>query len=421
VKNLIQIRHLGYVFWTVAESAIDLGASRLVLFPLVAYIIGAEAFGIFITAYSMIMMLGNAPAGGISMGVLRHITEYPEDEQAVFHSTAVTMCHRLMLIIAGVILLSITSAKALNLGSNSLLICLAALSVSLYADNQYEVILARLRVDRKFRQKTLWMGLRTLFFMTGGITGALLYGVKGFALGFAAGNILGFVFLRMSFNSGRELDKNMARLLMKTWLHMTVASILNFSALYVSRIILSFFGSYTDVSDYYSATCVISIFLIPVTCGSTLLMSMLSRFKSMDELSRKAKLFCVISVVASAILFTAFIVIFGNDALKIMFPKFGDNARKLMLITNWALPFAVVFLAIRPFLVKFAPIHYVPISNGLISLGFILPAIMLIPRYGSTGAAWAFLCGTILSAVIVLAAFVYVNVNLKNMSREISC
>ncbi|MFH1370573.1 MAG: hypothetical protein ABII09_04725 [Planctomycetota bacterium] len=64
-----------------AEVAATLAIPRLVLFPLAAYFIGKEQFGVFMTAMSVALILGTQMGEGLSTGLLKHLSDYPEQQR----------------------------------------------------------------------------------------------------------------------------------------------------------------------------------------------------------------------------------------------------------------------------------------------------------------------------------------------------
>ena len=81
----LMLRDAGYIFWVFAEQAAFLALPRLVLFPLAAYLVGKEDFGVFSTALSVTLLLGIQPQNGLGTGLLRHLSDYSEERRAQFY------------------------------------------------------------------------------------------------------------------------------------------------------------------------------------------------------------------------------------------------------------------------------------------------------------------------------------------------
>lgn len=404
---LFSKRHFGYLFWTVGENVLNLGITRILLFPLAAYIVGKELFGVFVTAYSIVAILGNAPAGGLGMGVLRQIASHPQEKYHRFYSTAIGLCRSVMIIFVLALLFSVAVAAMLKLVPSQLLFCVAPLVITLYSENQFEIIMTKFRVERLFRQRTIWTGIRVFSLLIGGIVGAFMFGIMGLACGYAIGSVASFAILRLKQEKNTTSDPEIAKALKKVWLHLMIAFILGFSRVYISRIVVSLQCGYLAVSDFYGATSVINLYLIPAICGSSLLMSMLGKYTRLSELSYQARLQCLLGAGGAAIFLPLLLWKSGPFVLHLLFPEFGENTERLLAITTWALPFGIVFMALRPFLYKFAPVHYIPIANTVIALGYIVPTIVFIILWGVRGAAFSFVCGNVISVLTILIALHY--------------
>lgn len=410
-------RRAGYLLWMLGEQLAGTGVTRFVLFPVAAYLVGKENFGVFVTALSAVSILGITPSMGLSTGLLRHMAEYPEAQRASVCRTAMTMCHVAMLVIIGVGLLSVAAVGLIGSTPMEVVVCLVPLAFSLYAENQLSLALTDLRITRKFRQRTLWVSLQAGLVLAGGLVGALAAGVIGLAWGFAIGNMVAYIAQRplRSAWSKQPYDREIARVLRAVWLHMTVAGMLAFSGPYLIRIILSIWHPFTEVSYLYGATSVFSIFLVPVSCTGYVLLSLLAAYTSLSGLSRQAKLQCVVFIVGSVVGMPILMKVTGPVILRIMFPQFGPPSAELLAIVVWAMPFAVLMFMTRPFMVKFAPIKVIPIVNGLTAAGYAVPALLLIPTLGARGAAWSFVIGSAVYALAILAALLIVA---KSKGRE---
>lgn len=425
-------RYSGYMFWAAAEQALTIGATRLFLFPIGAYLIGKEPFGLFVTALSAAAMLGTTPSIGLATAMVRHMAEYPDERRGRFCFTAICMCHRAMCVLIAIGLAGVAAAAVLHLRSGALLACLAPLLLSLYGENQLSLTLTELRVRRHFRESTAWCGLQAACASALGITGTLvgiaitstwghprvagiegsagrlLGGAVGLACGYAAGNLVAYAVLRRHRREWfrESYDRDMARVLKAVWFHITLASILLFSGQYLNRLILSRY-SFADVSDLYGATTVLYLLLAPVSSGSVLLLNMLARYTSTASLSRAAKANCVLVTIAAVVGLPIVLKVAGPLLLKIVFPGLGPSAARLLDILVWAMPFGVLMFLVRPFVIKFAPVQVNPIINTTAMAGQLIPALALIPSFRGPGAAWAVVIGNAVYAialVLVLAA-----------------
>lgn len=406
-RRIVPARHAGYAFWSMAGTVVNMGCSRLVIFPLAAYIIGSEAFGVFVTAYSITMMLGNSPAGGLSMVMLRHISDYSSESGDILHGTALSLDHKVMSLTVGLSVLLVLGAGGLSVIARPVVLCLVPLCLSLYADNQYEIVLTKYRAARMFRAITAWMALRILLIMVASLGGAIVGQATGLAWGYTVGNLAAYLVIHFGLRLRFRYDCNMARVLKKTWLHMTIASVFAFSGIYFGRIVLSIASGYEDVSNYYSVTSIVNLFLMPVSCGSILLMSMLGRYSCVSQLSTLARKQCFLGMLGGLIVVPVVAKLVGPMVLMYLYPKLYHAALPLLSIVIWGIPFSVVYMSLRPFMTKFVPTHVIPLVNIAIALGYIVSAAILVFAYGVEGAAYSFVFGNVVSALAVCVVLCY--------------
>jgi O-antigen/teichoic acid export membrane protein len=407
IKNQIKWirRDAGYVFWMFAEVAATLVVPRLVLLPLAAYFIGKEQFGVFMTALSLALILGTQPADGLATGLLKHLSDYPQQQRTRFCGTALRMCHWVMSAIIFLGLFIIVIAGITKLSPREILNCLVPLVISLYPENQFMLILTESRVHRRFRGRAGWFIFQSSGVLIFGLAGALAGGAVGLAWGFMVGNTIAYAILRLRYREWYKTSYNpeMARILKTIWFQMTIAGVMTVSGPYLSRVILSAIHSYNDTADLVAATSVMFLFSVPVTCLGGLFLSMISKYSSVKQFSIRGKILYLLVILFGITVMPIAFKLLGPCTVRLMFPKFGENSIELFGILIWVIPAQTLISFSRPIVIKFAPIRVVPIINGMSMAATLIPAICLIPRYATRGAAWAVMIG---SAVVgILWAF----------------
>jgi O-antigen/teichoic acid export membrane protein len=388
-------RLLGYFFWVLADLFLGIGVSRLFLYPVAAYILGAEQFGIFVTALSVAALLGITPQMGLAIGLSRHLVEYPAEQRPRVCATAMRMCHRAMIIIIAVAFLGIGAAWASQRIPRALLACLAPLILSLYAENQATLLVAELSINRRFRTLAGWSGLRAGCGFAGGLAGALLWGSTGLACGIAAGNAAAYTVLRWCRREWMRApgDPGAASLLRQVWFHISLASMLGFAGEYVPRLTLSVWGSFEAVSQLYGAVSTVALFLMGSTCCSIFMTHMLAAYKSRADLSASTRRLYILFSLGVIVGLSVLGQLAGPFLLKVMYPRFAESSRGLLAIANWAIPLASTAIMIRPLVVKFAPAKSIPVVNACMLAGQLIPCLILVPPYGAAGAAWGMVIG----------------------------
>ena len=193
-------RDLGYVFWVLFEQVAFHALPRLLLFALAAYIIGKEGFGVFATALSVTLILGYQPQNGLGTGLLRHLSDYPEDKREEFFGTAVRLCRPAMMIIIVIGLIGIFIAGMTKLASWRLLNCLIPLLISLYPENLSMLLLTEKRYLRLFHHQAMWTSFRSVAAIILGIVGAIIWDEIGLAWGYMIGTMAVYALLRFRCN-----------------------------------------------------------------------------------------------------------------------------------------------------------------------------------------------------------------------------
>ena len=397
-------RYASHLFWVLSSQALELGPIRFVLFPMVAYFIGTEAFGALVTAQGVARMLGVAPAQGLATGLFRHVVDYPDTLHPRFYFNALRLCHWAMCVIV-----LIGAAAAMLIGwvgaaPWAVLLCLLPLTLSLYPENQYLLALSELRVNRRFARRTYQEGARAALTLGGGLLGMLVGGAVGVACGLAVGNAIAYWIVRHQRRDwfAETYDTEMGAKLRAVWFYMTLASILALAGQYLVRILLSCWNSLADVSVFYGANSILSLFLIPVGCSGVLVLSMLARHESIAKLSRRAKGYLLLLVLGAMVATPLMVSLGGPIVLRVLFPKFADQSIPLLRVILWAAPFACLTVLLRPLVIKFGAVWHIPVVNAVGTAAFLLPCLLLIPRHGVHGAAWAILVGHAVTGLLWL-------------------
>ena len=406
------IRNSGYAFWSAMEQVASTALPRLVLFPVAAYFMGKEQFGLFMTALSVTLIIGTQPQSGLSDGLLKHLSDYPEEQRNQLCGTALRLSHRVVTAIVVIGILAVFGSAALKPSLHTLLSCMFPLIISLYPENQFSLTLTKTRYTRQFRHRTLWVFLKALSVLIFGIAGALIDKARGLAWGYMLGNSLAYIVIRLRHQSSYRPPYNfeMAKVLKSVWLQMSLASMLAVCGPYINRIFLGIYYSYGDVAELVAATSVMFIFLTPVGCSSIFLMSMISKYKSISQCSRRAKAAWLLVMFLGVVILPVMLFVAGDFVIKLLFPTFGEGPLRLLHILNWVVAFQTVISLTRPLVIKFGSIRIIPVINAISAAIMLLSAYLMIPRYGAAGAAWAVAVSNIITALlwVIFAGRVFV-------------
>lgn len=399
-------RYFGYTFWVALEIVFIMGLPRLVIFPVTAYLLGKEQFGLFIFSFGIVMMLGNALSGGLVTGVIRNIAKFDGPARDCLVGTSVRLCRIAMRVIICIGMVALAIAGYFGHTDPKIIWCLIPLLLFLYPWNLFDLQMARYRVERRFALRTAWYGLLGTLLLI-----AIPAAIWGGAVGMAWGYMLGCVITQIILSWKQKIlfkkpayDVNMAALLKQIWLHMSLASVLAFSSRYIYRIILGISHSFSSVATLFAATNIIDLCMAPMTILSLLLLSMLGGFAHLRDVGRRQR-YIVLGATVLIVVGATLIVFFGGTfILSVMFPKFSDESARILRLLIIIIPCAAVVNFSRPFIVKFGPIKFVPVLNFITLAVHLLPAILLIPRLGIKGAVISYNVGYGLSAISWLGA-----------------
>ncbi|HVP11364.1 MAG TPA: hypothetical protein VMV94_09295 [Phycisphaerae bacterium] len=386
----------GYLFWVFLDQFLGAGVGRFFLNVAASHIVGTVAFGVFVTAQSVTALIGITPQMGLCLGLARHLVEYPPEEQASVCATAVRMCHRAMLIIMAIAYAGIGVAWASHRTPTVVLACLAPLVLALYAENHVTLIVTELNVRREFRYQAAWSALRTCGAFVAGLVGAMLAGPFGLACGYALGSWVAYAVLRWRRREWMRAPNHTeaARVLRSVWFHISLASMLGFAGDYLPRIVLSVWGSFEDVSHLYGAISIVALFLIAATGCGTFMTYMLAAFKTPSELTKThRRLYALFAV--SVVIGLSLMARFAGPFLLVRFypHDLAEHALPLFSVVVIGITPVTIAVMVRPWVVKFSPTRAIPMVNGCVLTGQLLPALILTPLFGARGAAWGLVIG----------------------------
>ena len=97
----------------------------------------------------------------------------------------------------------------------------------------------------------------------------------------------------------------------------------------------------------FAATAIVYSFLILVTCAAYVLSSVLARYQSIKDLPASIRNQFFLSVAFLIVITPVVFKITSPLIFSLLFPKFGEDAKALLGIVGWTIPF-VVLIAMMP-------------------------------------------------------------------------
>jgi O-antigen/teichoic acid export membrane protein len=402
-------RYFGYMFWAGLQVVVFVGLPRLIIFPVAAYLLGKEEFGLFIFLLGIAMIVGDAPSGGLAMGVIRHMAAFEKPTRDILVSTSVRLCKIAMLIIVAIGIIVLGVLRYFWQIDPKIIWCLVPLLIFLYVWNIYELQMVPYRVERKFALRAAWYSfLSVLLFIM--IPAAMFMGVVGLAWGYMFGYLVTYIILswrqRVLFKKS-AYDIKLGALLKRAWFQLTLAKVLTLSSRYIYRIILGALHSFSSVTIFFGATSIIAVCTAPMNILSSLLFSILGGFTHLEDVGKKQRYIVLGAAVAITIGATLAVFFAGPFILSLMFPEFAEESAVILRLIVIIIPCSTVMWFSRPFIMKFGPVKFIPALSFITLVSHLLPAIILVPKFGIKGAAISYDIGYGLSAVSWLVALVW--------------
>ena len=399
----------GHFFWYATGFGLHLALPQLVLFPLCLHFMGAEACGKFIYAVGIVSMVGLAPTKGLTDTFLRNIAGVAEERRELFLHTTFMLATCL---VGSILFLAILTCLFINFFSQragDVVLWTAIIALAFGAQNMIDVGIVDLRFKRQFKAAAFWQSIGSALACLA-LPALFLIGNWGVPMGFSTGHVLAFVLLLAvrgrNFVGRPYFDKVMAKRISTTWLVLSVSVLFLLSSHYIHRTILGLYGSYEMVSTFFAASAALTICVMPISILGLFGIPILSAYDSIERFSPRFCMLYSLAAVGAAVSSYVFVVLIARLPLYLLYPLVADGAAGLVPIMGIGISMAVLVYAVRPFIIKFAS------SRTLLLIGIVSlishcgMAMVLIPKWAVTGAAWAYCIGNGIVALSWFGVFV---------------
>ncbi len=385
-----------YLSWHLIEVTLNLGLAPIVLFPLCRYFGDAESFGQFVYALGIVNLVGLAPTKGLNNCILRDIAGVSPDRRPLLLRTAFSLA---TVVVGGIAVLGILACLvtgSVGAAAPRTVTWIAVLVVALAARNITTVGTVDLTADRRFPQRAVWRTAGTLFSFLA-LPGLFLIGPSGIAMGYACGYVfalLGLVTARRRVFIGRpQFDRGMGKQVTAIWGVLSLGAVFIMSPRYVHRIMLGASDSFEAVTVFFAAAVALGVCVMPVSALGVFGFQLLSAHRSRQRFTaRFLRMYALITLVG-AVAFYEVVVLLSPWLLRRLYPHDAGAAHAVLPIMAIGVAMSILMHASRPFVMKFAPARAL-LGLGVASLvAHVGPALILIPRWGLPGAAWAFSIG----------------------------
>ncbi len=397
----------GYLSWSVADHTIFVAVPRLLIFPILAGLLGDQAFGSFVLALGFVHLIGVAPSTGLWSYVIRDLANHDHSNQQLLMRSVGMFC---LVAVLPFSLFFIFGANALasSYSDPSLALTLPALAIYLLLTNLVETMLTAHRVHRSFRFLVVVHSVQTLFLLLA-IPLYWLAGMSGVASAYvlASGAALSVVLVRKRSDYLKRplYSPEFIRSAMRVWLPLSGSAFLFESAGYLDRILLGYWWSSTDVAVFFAAAGTAKILMFPSVHASRMILSLLGRVRHSERFTQKFyALYGVGALVLALVLFLLGSLL-GRPILSILYPSLMNRALPLWNYAAAAAAAMSLYVSCRPFVLKFLSPNIIPVLAVFSVIGRIIPIILLVPSGGSLGAVQAMAIGSLVTGLAWLIAY----------------
>ncbi len=401
-------RFAGYLCWSVADQVVMLGIPRLILFPILAALLGVDAFGSFVIALGIIQLVGLAPSNGLVGYVIRDLIREDAPRQALLLRTTLILTAAAVLPFTLFFLFAARAIASLYGHNPTLEKLLPALAVFLLLTNLVETALSAYCVRRAFALMTLVHAVQTaVLFLAVPLYYAIGVGGVGLAHVLATAAALAVVLIleRRTFLASPVYASRFARAAMRVWPAFSLSSLIALSAGYLDRLLLGYWWSPADVAPFFAAVSTASMIAIPASVVANLTFSILGRVRGTSGFDRRFYTFYALGALVASILVFLIGAAVGGLLLRFFYRDFADAAVPLWNLALGGFALFNVSILLRPFVSKFLSPAALPLLSLASLIARLVPLVLFVPQGGALGAARALFIGGLVTAVLWTALY----------------
>ena len=392
-----------------------MGVPRLILFPILFRMIGVEAFGSFVLAIGVILMVGLAPSQGLIGYIIRDLARHNENDQALLVRTTMVLSFLGMIPIAAVYVIGSKWIAGVFDDDPIVARLLPTLALFLILTNVVETSLAVYRVRRAFARMALIHTVQSaLLFLA--IPLYYVMGMTGVATAYfvAAAVTMGVVVWieRGALWRRPFFCVRFARDAIKVWPALSVAAAITLSAGYLDRLFLGHWWppggaqSKAIVTTYFAAASMAALVAVPGTLLANFVLSLLGRVQQADHLDRRFYALYIVGVLASSVAVFVVGFVVGPALLGLFYPNVASEAVVLWPMVMLAFSIFNVGTLCRPFASKFFSPITLPVVSTINFVVRFVPLLLLVPARGAIGAAQGLVIGSSIASLLWMGLYV---------------
>lgn len=396
-----------YFTWAILDQTCVLGVTSLLLFPLLAYFLGNELFGVFVLAMGFINMVGRSPSIGFETFILREAVKYSAEEQSWMVRTMMVLSSFIVLPIGFLFMLG-SSLLADKYHIPLLAKILPILGIYLIFFNIIETVLVPYRVLRQFHKIVFVHFSRTLFLFTAiplYLAGGFEFIAYAWLIGTTAA-IAAVLFLQYRDLFARPFfSVAFARQALSVWWPFSLSALLTFSEGKIDRLVLGYWWPEEAVAGFYAAVSLALTFTLPIGLTSRFILSLLSAKKEKTFWDKKLYILYAWGAVLVCLTFCVIGIFMGKPLIRMLYPGLFEKASSLWSWVVTGIMIGSLKIILRPFITKFLSPNVIFILAAVsiaVKAAFVL---LLIPRYGALGASMSIFITSIFTSSLWL--FIY--------------
>ena len=376
-------------------TGLPLIALQLIVYPIVARSIEAEAYGRMQSLISLIFLISGTLGGALSTTRLIHQYDYDESGKTGDFSI-------LNLISLGIVAVVTPIVTSIYLGGTDLyeLCLITIISILNYAELYYEV---GLRLELNYRK----IFINKLIGAVGYLVGYLIFRYTlDWHYIFISAYLLQTVYCIMNSDLIREphLKTDVFTETAHSYGNITLASAFNKSLTYFDKLMLYPLLGGEAVSVYYAANIFGKLVLQVLEPITNVVLSYLSKEK---KVSRSIWRLTIIIGGVFCIIMYIFCLIVSRTVLSILYPQWVDAAMKLIPVSTLSLCVSSFVNIINPLALKTIKTNRQIVISGAGLVCYIILALMMYRPYGLMGCCIALLLSYVVKlALILLYCFV---------------
>lgn len=390
-ERQVNYRFIFNIVLNIISSGIPIVLLQLVVYPIVAKYLSSEDYGLMITIYSIIAIVGGSI--GNALNNVRLLSDVLYKKNNIIGDFSI-LCKKSIIVILFVSTILFTYYyKSINL-----YICLNILSACFIFLSTYYEVDFRIKLNYKnilFNSIALAIGYifgMAIFYFTNHWEYIYIFGFFFSTM---------FCIFKSKLFSEQHSKTFLFKKTSKDFNNLVVSNVVSNFPTYADKLVLYPLLGGSAVSIYYSSTIVGKILNMVLTPINGVILSYIAKY----EKNQKPKIFLILIIsFLLAIVGYIFTVIISKPILSFLYPLWAEDSLRIVPITTIGVMLTVISNILTPFILKFCESKWQANINIIFSICYILSSIVLFNYFGLIG----FCFGSIISTFIKILLLVLV-------------